>query len=261
MTDATLELTTGGGLAHITLARPDALNTLNITLKTELCKTLRSLHRNAGVRAVLITAQGKHFCVGQDLNEHVAALRSDPHTAFDTVARHYNPLIRALAAIRVPVIVGIQGICAGAGWGLAMAADIRIAGARTRFRAAFSGIGLAADSGITHALTRCVGPSRAAGILMLDDEVTATQALDWGLVHRVVDDDALEQQATDIAERLANGPTRAFAAIKRLVTNEADLDRALEAERRAQEALGISEDHKTAIEAFLAKETPVFTGR
>ncbi len=264
-TDPVVRLEVDGGLARVTLARPASLNALDARMKSELTAALRAVARDASVRAVLLTAEGKHFCVGQDLDEHVGSLHADRATAMDTVGRDYNPLLRALADIPVPVVAGVQGACAGAGWGLAMAADIRVVGGRTSFRSAFTGIALAADSGLSATLTRALGPSRAAGILLLGDAVTAEQALEWGMVHRVVDDaddrDAVAREAEALARGLAEGPTRALAAVKGLIGAADGLDAALEDERRAQETLGASDDHLAAVEAFLAKEKPVFRGR
>ncbi|OUC76315.1 enoyl-CoA hydratase-related protein [Gordonia lacunae] len=258
----TVTLDISGGLATITLARPAAHNALDAGMKTAFLDAVGKAAASPEIRAVLLTAEGKNFCVGQDLGDHVAALDADPATAMETVAEHYNPLIRALAALRVPVVVAIPGACVGAGWGIALAGDIRVAGERTSFATAFSGIGLASDSGLSHSLVQNLGASRAGALLLLGDKVTAAQALEWGLVHRVVADDDVRAAALDIAQRLASGPTAAYGEVKSLVgASAAGLDAALDRERDAQVALGQTADHKAAVAAFLAKEKPVFTGR
>ncbi|WP_051020649.1 enoyl-CoA hydratase/isomerase family protein [Nocardia araoensis] len=250
------------GLATITLSRAAASNALDTATKLGLLQALRRVADDAAVRAVLLNAEGKNFCVGQDLAEHVDALRADPTTAMETVGQHYNPLIQALSELSVPVVVAIRGACVGAGLGIALAGDIRVVGTGAKFATAFTGIGLASDSGLTHALVHAIGASRAAGLLMLGDRFTAIEAHAWGLVHRVVADDEVETTAAEIARSLAHGPTRAYQHVKQLVqATSAGLADALERERIAQEMLGVTRDHSAAVEAFLAKTQPIFDGR
>lgn len=260
-TTTAAETTTVDGLATITLARPSASNALDLALKTALLDAVRATAGDASVRAVLLRAEGRNFCVGQDLAEHSAALDADPSTAMSTVGEHYNPLVRALAELEIPVIVAISGACVGAGFGLALAGDIRIAGESAKFATAFTGIGLASDSGLSHTLVRAVGHSRATGLLLLGDRVTAAQALEWGLVHRVVADDEVDSAATTLARAIAAGPTAAYREVKALLrVGDTSLAATLELERAAQERLGASADHRTAVTAFLTKTAPVFTG-
>ncbi|OBB99580.1 enoyl-CoA hydratase/isomerase family protein [Gordonia sp. 852002-50395_SCH5434458] len=257
----TVTTTVDDGLATITLARAKAHNALDVTTKVDFLNAVTAVAENPAVRAVLILAEGKNFCVGQDLGEHVAALDADPSTAMSTVDEHYNPLIRALSSVRVPVVTGIRGACVGAGFGIALAADIRVVGERTSFGTAFTGIGLAADSGLSHTLVAAVGPSRATALLLLGDKIDAQQAAAWGLAHRVVADDEVDSTARDIARRLAQGPTLAYEQVKALVAaSSAGLRDALDRESAAQLALGATVDHKAAVAAFLAKQAPTFTG-
>lgn len=256
---ATLDIT--DGLATITLARPTAHNALDVTTKKALLDAVTAAAGDATVRAVLIAGQGRNFCVGQDLGEHVATLEADPSSAMDTVADHYNPLIRALAAVEVPVVAAVTGACVGAGWGISLTADILIAGEKAFFAAAFSGIGLAADSGLSYSLVTCLGPARARELLLRGTKVTAAQALDWGLVDEIVADDQVGPRAERVARNLAEGPTAAFRQIKSLVgAAAAGLTQALEREQVAQAVLGQSDDHKAAVAAFFAKEKPHFVG-
>lgn len=258
----TAVLNTTDGLATITLARPAAHNALDVATKLALLDAVTTAAKDPSVRAVLITAEGKNFCVGQDLSEHVSALEADPTTAMNTVAEHYNPLIAAIADIEVPVVVAIPGACVGAGFGIALAADIRVAGTKTTFATAFTGIALASDSGLSHALVDALGSSRAAGLMLLGDRVTADQALDWGLVHRVVADEDVLTTAHTLATTLAAGPTAAYREVKSLVAASAGGPaESLERERAAQQRLGTTADHKAAVDAFLAKKKPAFTGR
>ncbi|MGQ4618866.1 enoyl-CoA hydratase-related protein [Nocardia sp. R7R-8] len=261
-TGSTVGTAVADGLATITLARPAASNALDVQTKRELGEAVRAVGSDTAVRAVLLTSEGKNFCVGQDLAEHVAALRADPSTAMRTVGEHYNPLIQALSEIPVPVVVAIRGACVGAGLGIALAGDIRVAGTGAKFATAFTGIGLAADSGLSYALVHALGYSRAAGLMLLGDRFTAAEAHAWGLVHRVVGDDEVETTARELARSLAQGPTEAYRRVKELLRAEASgLPDALERERLAQEALGATGDHRAAVEAFLTKTQPVFQGR
>ncbi|WP_338887218.1 enoyl-CoA hydratase-related protein [Rhodococcus sovatensis] len=251
----TVRLNITDGLAIITLQR----SALDIATKVAFQEAIDGA---VGVRAVLITAEGKNFCVGQDLGEHVGALEADPATAMDTVAVHYNPLIRSLRELSVPVVVAVPGACVGAGLGIALAADIRVAGTKSSFATAFTGIGLASDSGLSYALVEALGSSRAVGLMLLGDKVTAEQALEWGLVHRVVPDDEVLGVAETLARKLAAGPTEAYRQVKSLVRASASgLFDALDRESAAQKHLGQTADHKAAVDAFLAKEKPVFSGR
>ncbi|EOM76171.1 enoyl-CoA hydratase [Rhodococcus rhodnii] len=249
------------GLVTVTLARADASNALDVATKTALAAAIDRVGTDPDVRAVLLAADGRHFCVGQDLGEHVEGLRADPSTAMSTVGEHYNPLISALAAVAVPVVVAIHGACVGAGLGLALAGDIRVAGESSTFSTAFTGIGLASDSGLSHTLVGAVGASRAAGLMLLGDRFGAADAFEWGLVHRVVPDDTVDETARTLAERLAHGPTAAYEQVKALLgATTPGLPDALERERTAQELLGASADHTTAVEAFLTKDRPTFVG-
>ncbi|RJO73560.1 enoyl-CoA hydratase [Nocardia panacis] len=257
---ATVSLARADGLAELALSRPAASNALDRALKEELLAAVGELASDPTVRAVLLRAEGKNFCVGQDLAEHSAALDADPSTAMSTVGAHYNPLIAAVSALEVPVVVAIQGGCVGAGLGLALAGDIRIAGAGAKFATAFTGIALASDSGLSYSLVRSLGLSRATGLMLLGDRLTAAQAGELGLVHRVVDDAELESAARDLAQQLASGPTAAYREVKRLLAAQAPLAETLERERVAQEFLGAGADHRAAVTAFLTKSTPVFTG-
>ncbi|WP_430335918.1 enoyl-CoA hydratase-related protein [Rhodococcus sp. ACT016] len=250
------------GLATIALSRAGASNALDVSAKSGLLSAVHEVARASYVRAVLLKADGKNFCVGQDLGEHVDALRADPKSAMNTVGEHYNPLLQAIADLEVPVVVAIRGACVGAGLGLALAGDIRVAGEGAKFATAFTGIGLASDSGLSHTLVHAVGVSRAAGLMLLGDRFSAADAAAWGLVHRVVPDDEVDNDAHDLAARLAQGPTAAYQQVKTLLKAGAPgLGDALERERHAQETLGASADHSAAVEAFLAKSRPVFTGR
>jgi len=262
MSTATVAYRVDGGLAAIRLDRPAASNALDRATKEQLLNALTAVRADDSVRALVITAAGKNFCVGQDLAEHVDALHADPAHAMDTVSDHYNPILTALHAIKVPVVEGINGACVGAGLGLALAGDVRIAASNAKFGTAFTGIGLAADSALSASLPRLIGAGRAAAMFLLADTIDAATAQAWGLVHQVVAPDVLDDVATGLAARLAAGPTAAFSAVKTLLAENAtaSLQDVLEREAAVQQRLGASLDHGAAVEAFLAKTSPAFVG-
>ena len=171
-----------GAVATITLNRPDRGNGLTTELKERLLDALAKVGDDPSVRAVVLSGSGRAFCVGQDLGEHADALRSDASTAFETVERHYNPIVTLLAGMPKPVIAAINGACVGAGLGFALACDLRIAADTAKFGTAFTGIGLTCDSGLSATLALAVGAARASELVLLGDPFSAEQALAWGLV-------------------------------------------------------------------------------
>jgi 2-(1,2-epoxy-1,2-dihydrophenyl)acetyl-CoA isomerase len=247
-----------GGVATLTLLRPG----LSHALRTDLLAAVRDVAADESVRAVLVTGTGRAFCVGQDLAEHVESLRGNAATSLSVVEDEYNPLILALAALRVPVVVGINGACAGAGLGIALAGDLRVAAAGAKFTTAFTGIGLSSDSALAARLVHCVGVSRASQLLLLPEPFLAETAEQWGLVHRVVPAEQVLEEARSLATRLAQGPTAAYRAVKTVLATAAtdSLEDTLALEARLQTSLGATADHKEAVEAFLAKRAPEFTG-
>jgi 2-(1,2-epoxy-1,2-dihydrophenyl)acetyl-CoA isomerase len=248
-----------GGVATLTLQRPG----LSSALRRDLLDAVRSVAADESVRAVLLTGSGRAFCVGQDLAEHVESLRGNAATSLSVVEEEYNPLILALAALRVPVVVGVNGACAGAGLGIALAGDLRVAAAGAKFTTAFTGIGLSSDSALAARLVHCVGVSRATELLLLPEPFLAETAAEWGLVHRVVAPQDVLPEAQALAARLAAGPTAAYRAVKTVLATAAtdSLVDTLALEGRLQTELGQTADHREAVEAFLAKRAPEFTGR
>lgn len=249
-------------VAVLTLNRPARYNALTLELKTALVAAVRELGSGSGVRALVLTGAGKGFCVGQDLGEHAEALRADPGTALNTVVEHYNPIVQGLADLPYPVVAAVNGPCVGAGLGFALACDLRVAAAGLKFSTAFTGIGLTADSGLSASLAHAVGASRATELLMLNEPFTAEQARDWGLVREVVPAEDVLDTALDLARRLAAGPTAAYAEVKRAVRFGMvhELPEVLVAEGAAQARLSRTKDHAGAVEDFLAKRRPTFTG-
>jgi 2-(1,2-epoxy-1,2-dihydrophenyl)acetyl-CoA isomerase len=257
----TIRYDVSAGVATITLARPEALNALTVEMKLAL---LDALGRAADddVRAVVLTGEGRAFCVGQDLREHADALDSG-RTDLDTVREHYNPITRALTGLAKPVIAAVNGTAAGAGASLAFGCDLRLAADNASFLMAFARVGLGPDTGASWTLPRLIGQGRAAAMLMLAEPVAAPQALEMGLVNAVIPGADLPAAAAELAARLAAGPTKAYAAIKHTlaIATVSDLDTALEAEAAAQAQLGRTADHQNATKAFLAKQPVTFEGR
>lgn len=242
-------------MATITMAKPS----LTTQVKTGLLDAIAQVSADDAVRAVVITGSGKAFSVGQDLVEHAEALRQDASHSFDTVERHYNPVVLGLAGMPKPVIASINGLCVGAGLGFALACDLRIAAAHAKFGTAFTAIGLTCDSGLSLTLAKAVGAARASELVFRANTFSAEEALTWGIVGQVVAPDELAAETEALAAKLANGPTLAYAEAKRAMA--ISLENVLRDEGAAQARLGVTEDHRNAVDAFLAKETPKFQGR
>jgi 2-(1,2-epoxy-1,2-dihydrophenyl)acetyl-CoA isomerase len=264
MTTPGLRLEVTDGVGTLTFDRPEALNALDRATKTALLDGLAELAADRGVRCVVLTGTGRAFCVGQDLREHASGLASgDPEEVWRTVPEHYNPLALALHTLDKPVVAAVNGVAAGAGASLAFLADLRVVTASASFSLAFAGIGLSCDTGASWTLPRLVGPTRALELLYSGRRVGAEEALALGLATEVVPDEQFEEHVRGLAARLAAGPTLAFAAMRRAVASAAGqpLAAALETEAEGMRRTGASADHRAAVEAFLAKRPPTFTGR
>jgi 2-(1,2-epoxy-1,2-dihydrophenyl)acetyl-CoA isomerase len=252
-----------GAVAVVTLNRPEALNSLVVEMKTALLRALEAVRDDDAVRAVVLTGAGRGFCVGQDLREHAALLEAGDPAPLSTVREHYNPVVTTIAEMGKPVVAAVNGTAAGAGLGIACAADFRIGAAGSRYTTAFTGIGLTADSGLSWTLPRLVGSGRATALLLLAEPFTAEQALEMGLLNAAVAPEAVLPAALELAERLAAGPTAAYACVKASLRYAADstLVEALAEEDRQQTLAGRTQDHADAVRSFLAKQPAVFTGR
>ena len=255
----TLLAETHDGVRVLTLNRPDVLNAVNAQMGRELLQALRDAERAAEVRCVLLAASGRGFCAGADLREQVPGQMS----LGDLLRARYNGIVLRMRTMEKPVIAAINGVAAGAGCNLALAADLRVASERATFIEVFSRVGLIPDSGGTWLLPRLVGMGRALEMMFFADPMDALTAERLGLVNRVVPHDELMAQTKEWAARLAAGPTRAYGLIKRGVNRALalDLEGALEYEAHLQEVAGRTEDHREGVAAFLAKRTPQYMGR
>jgi 2-(1,2-epoxy-1,2-dihydrophenyl)acetyl-CoA isomerase len=260
--DSPLLIDDADGVRTLTLNRPDAFNSLTGQLKAELLTALRRSASDDAVRAVVLTGAGRAFCAGQDLKEHVALLRAGDPAPLTTVVEHYNPIVQTITGMPKPVIAAVNGMAAGAGASLAYACDLRIAASSAKFLMAFANVGLTADSGASWTLPRLIGYGRAMEMMLLGKPVTAEQALAIGMVNQVVADDAVLPTARELATRMAAGPTTAYGKIKEalLAAASGGLDHALTTEARTQAEAGATTDHAEAVDAFVAKRTPTFTG-
>ena len=251
-------------IATITLNRPEAMNSLDIATKVALRDAVTAAADDPGVRCVVLTGSGRAFCVGQDLKEHVTILNdSSSDQLFRTVPEHYNPLVTALAKMPKPVIAAVNGVAAGAGASLAFACDFRVLGHGAGFNLAFSGIGLSCDTGSSWTLPRLVGRAKALELLYFPRTIKSDEALDLGLATKVVPADALADEVRQMAKRLATGPTAAFGAIRRSVeySEGHDFESSLAFEAEMMALTGSTADHRHAVDAFVAKEKPVFEGK
>ncbi|MGI5402720.1 enoyl-CoA hydratase/isomerase family protein [Streptomyces sp. CA-135486] len=255
------------GLATITINRPEAMNAMNTEAKVALRDSARAAAADPSVRAVLLTASGRAFCVGQDLKEHIgilaAARESGSGATMTTVREHYNPIVRALTEMPKPVVAGVNGVAAGAGLGFALAADYRVVADTAKFTTSFAGVALTADSGVSWTLPRLIGQSRAADLLLFPRSFSAQEAYELGIANKLVPADELAAEATAVARALAEGPTVAYAAIKESLAYGAGhtLGETLEKEDELQTRAGASEDHAIAVQAFVGKEKPKYLGR
>lgn len=244
-------------VATLTIARPDRLNALSAQTVDELRSAVEETGRS-GARCLLLAGEGRGFSSGADL----AGSGGLPDDAGAALEKHFNPLVEALFALPIPVVAAVNGPCAGAGCSLALAADIVIAARSAYFLQAFVNIGLIPDAGATWLLPRLAGRARAMEMMMLGERIPAEQALEWGLIARVVEDEDLASESVALATRLAQGPTVALGLIRRLAREAQDLPlgAALTAERSAQRDAGRTEDFKQAVMAFLQKRKPTFDG-
>ena len=250
------------GVLRLTLNRPEVLNSCNRGMVDELRDAFTGAGEDDAVRAVLLTGAGRAFCAGQDLAEAVPPDGSTPPDIGDIV-ENYNGLIRAMRSLEKPVVCAVNGVAAGAGANIALACDLVLAADGAAFIQAFSKIGLIPDNGGTFFLPRLVGLARASSLMLLGDKVSAGQALDWGMVYRVVPASELMDAAAALAADLATQPTRGLGLIKRALNAslENTLDEQLDVEAELQREAGGTADYLEGVRAFQEKRKARFVGR
>jgi 2-(1,2-epoxy-1,2-dihydrophenyl)acetyl-CoA isomerase len=248
-----------GGVARLTLNRPDRLNSFTVEMHQEVADALAKLE---GARVLVLTGAGRGFCAGQDLNDRAVA----PGQSVDlgeSVEKRYNPLVRTLTGLPLPVIARVNGVAAGAGANIALACDIVVAARSAKFIQSFASIGLIPDSGGTWVLPRLVGQARALGLALTAEPLPAEKAEQWGLIWKCVDDEALDGEVDSLAARFAEAPTRGLARIKKMIRESwgHSLDEELVLQRDAMRELGFGEDYREGVAAFMEKRKPNFTGK
>jgi enoyl-CoA hydratase/carnithine racemase len=252
------------GVATVTFARPDSLNSLTFEVYAELERLAWACQTDDAVRVLVLTGRGRGFCSGGDVHEIIGALFERDVKGMLEFTRMTGAVVRNLRLLEKPVVASINGMAAGAGAVLALAADFRIMADTARFAFLFTRVGLAgADMGAALLLPRVVGFGRATELLMLGDTIDAPTAERYGLASRVVPADRLAEETAGLTRRLADGPAQALGMTKRMLNNEwgMDLVSAIEAEAQAQALLLMAEDHKEFYRAFTGKRPPKFTGR
>lgn len=260
MTFETLLVEEAGGVARITLNRPDRLNSFTALMHRELQDALSEVE--SGARVIVLSGAGRGFCAGQDLNDRAVA----PGEAVDlgqTVEQSWNPLIRRLATMPQPVIARVNGVAAGAGANVALACDLVVAGRSAKFIQSFATLGLIPDSGGSWHLPRMVGQARALGLALTAEPLPAEKAAEWGLIWKCVDDEALDGEVDALAARLAALPPLGLAAIKQIIrtSGERTLDQELDLQRDEMRRLGFTEDYREGVAAFLEKRPATYKGR
>lgn len=251
-----------GAVATLTLNRPEKLNSFTRAMHAELREALSIVETDDSIRALVVNGAGRSFCAGQDL----ADLSFTPGATTDLgelIEQNFNPLIKRIQALPIPVIASVQGVAAGAGANLALACDIVLAARSASFLQAFSKIGLLPDSGGTWFLPQRVGMARAMGLALLAERLPAEKAEQWGLIWKCVDDGTLAAETEQLAHHMAAQPTKALGMIKSALRASVgnSLDAQLDIEARAQRELGQSADYAEGVNAFLEKRAPQFVGR
>jgi 2-(1,2-epoxy-1,2-dihydrophenyl)acetyl-CoA isomerase len=250
-----------GGVRTITLNRPEVLNAFNTDLLQALGKAVREVERDAAARCLVLTGAGRGFSAGQDLADVMHRYESDtPIEIGDHLRRVYNPMIVRLRTMEKPVVAAVNGVAAGAGCSLALACDIRLAGASAKFIQSFVHVGLVPDSGGTFFLPRLIGAARAFEHAATGRAVMAEEAAHIGLINRCVPDDQLMAESRTLAEQLASLPPRAIGLAKRAINSawSADLEAHLDYEAMLQTVAGRTPDHREGVRAFIEKRKPVW---
>jgi 2-(1,2-epoxy-1,2-dihydrophenyl)acetyl-CoA isomerase len=255
-----LRCTSEDGVATITLNRPDVYNALNDEITFELQDALKAVSKDESARVVVLTGEGKAFCSGQDLKSSTA---NKNRSIMESLNKRYNPIIRAMRALPKPIICRLNGVAAGAGCSLVLACDMVIAAEEATLIEVFINIGLVPDSGSSYFLPRLVGTAKAFELCAMGNKIKASDALELGLVNKVVPSNSLDQAVKGYTDYFANAPTKAIGLIKRMLQKSATatLDEMLDYEAYCQEIAGATDDYKEGVKAFIEKRKANFLGK
>ena len=258
----TILFQTQGGIARLTLNRPERLNSFNTQMHEEVRNALSQIEQDQNVRVMVLSGAGRGFCAGQDLSDLDVTANDGSIDLGASIEKYYAPLVLRLRSLRMPIVCAVNGVAAGAGANLALACDIVIAKKSASFIQSFCKLGLVPDTGGTYALPRLVGTARAMGLALLGDKLSAEQAADWGMIWQCVDDADFDSVIDKIAEYLAAAPTQALARTKEAILSSGlrTLEQQLDHERWTMRDLGRTSDYKEGVAAFLEKRAPLFTG-
>lgn len=246
---------------EITLNRPDRLNSFNEEMHLALRAELERA-RDSGARAILLTGSGRGFCAGQDLGDRDPSKMTSVPDLSQTLTKFYNPLVRLIRSMEIPVICAVNGVAAGAGANIALACDIVLAAEGAKFIQSFSKVGLVPDAGGSWSLTNLLGEARAKGLALTAEPITAAKAEEWGMIWKAIPDDSLMTEARQRAETLANGPTVGLGLTKMAIQAASDntLDTQLDLEADYQKICGETHDYAEGVSSFLEKRPAEFTG-
>jgi 2-(1,2-epoxy-1,2-dihydrophenyl)acetyl-CoA isomerase len=248
------------GVATISLNRPEVYNALNDEITFELQDALKAVAKDESIRVVVLTGEGKAFCSGQDLK---AGSPGEKRSFMDSLHKRYNPIIRAMRNLPKPIIGRLNGVAAGAGCSIALACDVIVAAEEATMIEVFINIGLVPDSGSSYFLPRAIGMAKAFELCSMGNRVKAKEALELGLINKVVAADELDAVVKEYADYYAQAPTKAIGLIKKMLQKAmtSSLEDMLEYEAYAQEIAGSSRDYKEGVTAFLEKRKPIFVGK
>ncbi len=247
------------GIATLTLNRPDVFNAFNEQQNFDVIDALKKCEKDKSIRVLILTGAGKAFCSGQDLKSIAG---SKNRSLSESLYKRYNPMIKAMRNLPIPIICKLNGVAAGAGCSMALASDMIVASENASLIEVFINVGLVLDSGSSYFLPRLIGSARAFELSTMGTKVTAQQAYDWGMINRVVKTEELDLETNKIAEYYSKAPTKAIALMKKMLNKSfhSDLETMLEYEAYCQEIAGRSDDYKEGVAAFNEKRKPEFKG-
>ncbi|MEI6594433.1 MAG: enoyl-CoA hydratase-related protein [Bacteroidota bacterium] len=247
------------GIATLTLNRPEVFNAFNEQQSTDVIDALKICEKDKTIRVLILTGSGKAFCSGQDLKSIAGSKRS----LSESLYKRYNPMIRAMRNLPVPIICKLNGVAAGAGCSMALASDMIIASENASLIEVFIHVGLVLDSGSSYFLPRLVGSNKAFELATMGSKISAQQAADLGMVNKVVKVEDLDMEVQKVAEYYQTAPTKAVALIKKMLNKSfhSDLETMLEYEAFCQEIAGKSDDYKEGVTAFIEKRKSKFIGQ